>query len=113
MISELKRLKERVEENYPLVHDEKQKQQLKLEVQIAENLIEYVGSYYNEQMDISVKAVESAGATASKQLLNNTIIFSSITKSLDDTEEDSELDNDDKLDYGYLEFQYSSQVDVV
>ncbi|CAF4228238.1 unnamed protein product [Adineta steineri] len=55
MISELKRLKGRAEEKYALVHDEKQKQQLKLEIQIAENLIEYVEMYYDDVINNSIE----------------------------------------------------------
>ncbi|CAF4154399.1 unnamed protein product [Adineta steineri] len=47
------------------------------------------------------------------ELLNYVIIFSSASKMLEDDEEDREINAGDKLDYGYLEFEYTSQVDVV
>ncbi|CAF0778434.1 unnamed protein product [Adineta steineri] len=67
MISELKRLKGRAEEKYALVHDEKQKQQLQLEIKIPGNLLEYVRIYYNEKIDESIHAlsIETVGPVSS------------------------------------------------
>ncbi|CAF0864890.1 unnamed protein product [Adineta steineri] len=55
MISELKRLKGRAEEKYALVHDEKQKQQLQLEIKIPGNLLEYVQMYYDDVINNSIE----------------------------------------------------------